>query len=64
MILDILLSLIVMMILIAIPAAWIYAYFLLMDSGKIYYQIFAVIMTGIFGAIILEVFRRIYNLFV
>jgi len=62
--LDTLLFLILMAVYIAIPVAWIYAYFLLMDSGKIYYQIFAVIMTGIFGAIILEVFRRIYNLFV
>jgi len=41
--------------------AWIYSYFLLMDSGKIYYQIFAVFMTGLFGALVLEISRWSYR---
>lgn len=36
-----------------IVVGWIYAAFLLLDSGKWYYELFSIIMTGIFGIVIL-----------
>ena len=40
---------------------WCYTFFLLIDSEKWYYQLFAVIMTGLFGAAILLGLRYIYR---
>lgn len=44
-----------------ITVGWCYAFFLLFDSGKWYCQLFAVLMTGFFGAIILLGLRWIYR---
>lgn len=44
-----------------IVTAWIWSAFLLIDSGKIYYQIIAVLMTGLFGIIILLGIRFVYH---
>jgi len=44
-----------------IIVGWIYAYCILMDTKKLIYEIIAVVMTGIFGAVILEIMRWIYK---
>ena len=40
---------------------WCYAFFFLIDSEKWYYQLFAVLMTGIIGALILLGLRYLYR---
>ena len=44
-----------------IIVGWCYAFFLLIDSEKWHYQLFAVIITGLFGAVILLGLRYIYR---
>ena len=44
-----------------IVVGWCYAFFLLIDSEKWYYQLFAVIMSGLIGAGILLGLRYIYR---
>lgn len=44
-----------------IIVGWNYAFFLLINSEKWYHQLFAVIMTGLFGACILLGLRWIYR---
>jgi|GEM_PF-3109251 len=44
-----------------IVVGWCYTAFLLIDSEKWYYQLFAVIMNGLFGIVILLGLRWIYR---
>lgn len=40
---------------------WAYAAYLLLDSGKWYYELFSVLMTGIFGIVVLIGIRWVYR---
>jgi len=44
-----------------ILVGWCWAFFLLMNTKKWYYELFAVIMTGIFGAILLIGLQWVYH---
>ncbi|MFA5396680.1 MAG: hypothetical protein WC346_11800 [Methanogenium sp.] len=42
-------------------ATWTYATFILLDSDSILYQIFAILMTGFFGVVVLLGIRWVYR---
>ena len=50
-------------LLLAIPILWCYAFFLLWDTEKGLYRIFAALMTGLIGTGILLGLREIYRYF-
>lgn len=58
---DILLGVFIVLIFFAMFIGYCYAFFLLIDSEKWYYQLVAVIITGLFGAGILLGLRWLYR---